>query len=81
MENCLYLTKESTKPKLYIYIFGHFITFGLLFFMHIRPTACFFRHNSLNSFEAHDPTVISRILLTLDFIGTQSVRVFYLNFI
>ena len=39
--------------------------------MHIRPTACFFRHNSLNSFEAHDPTVISRILLTLDFIDIQ----------
>ena len=39
--------------------------------MHIRPTACFSRRNSLNSFEAHDPTVISRILLTLDFIDIQ----------
>ena len=39
------------------------------FLMHIKPTACFSRNNSLNSSETHDPTLTSRILLTLDFIG------------
>ena len=68
MIDCISFLQSNVQHKIGSFV-GHFIEISFTFLMHIRPTACFSRHNSLNSFESHDPTLISRILLILVFIG------------